>query len=413
MKIATYSMVSPVRPVKLDIYVMFARDSPELDVVEILVRVFSRFPPEWVLSRHPIGLRGASELSDYTLMIAYAVLALGASFLCSILEAVLLSTSHGHIVSLKDTHKKISATWSKWKDDPERPLTAILTLNTIAHTVGALGVGSEVENNFEGQYVIAGSAAILTIAILLLSEILPKTIGALYWRRLTVPSFHILNGLMWMLWPIVVIIELMRAPFPQVETETVTRNELSVLADIAEESDVIEEDEEAVIQNLLKLREMQVSTIMTPRVVMTAVHESETVKEVIERIPIMIHGRMPVYQENVDEMTGLVLRSEILRRAANDDFDATMGELSRDLVTCGVDTSVDKALDILLERKEQLLVAKDQFGGTAGIVTMEDIIETLLGVEIVDESDQEAIDGGVLHEDMRELAKIRYDTESE
>ena len=118
-------------------------------------------------------------MADYTLMIAYAVLALGASFLCSILEAVLLSTSHGHIVALKDTHAKASATWSKWKEDPEGPLTAILTLNTIAHTVGALGVGSEVENNFEGEYVIAGSAAILTIAILLLSEILPKTIGAL------------------------------------------------------------------------------------------------------------------------------------------------------------------------------------------------------------------------------------------
>ena len=352
-------------------------------------------------------------MTDYTLMIAYAVLALGASFLCSILEAVLLSTSHGHIVALKDTHKKISSTWSSWKEDPERPLTAILTLNTIAHTVGALGVGSEVENNFEGQYVVAGSAAILTIAILLLSEILPKTIGALYWRRLTVSSYHILKGLMWLLWPIVVMIEMMRAPFPQVETETVTRNELSVLADIAEESDVIEEDEEAVIQNLLKLREIRVAEIMTPRVVMTTVDADESVRDILDRIPIMIHGRMPVYQENVDEMTGLVLRSEILRRAANDDFDATMGELSRDLVTCGVDTSVDKALDILLERKEQLLVAKDQFGGTAGIVTMEDIIETLLGVEIVDESDQEAIDGGVLHEDMRELAKIRYDTESE
>ena len=173
-------------------------------------------------------------MADYTLMIAYAVLALGASFLCSILEAVLLSTSHGHIVALKDTHAKVSATWSKWKEDPEGPLTAILTLNTIAHTVGALGVGSEVENNFEGEYVIAGSAAILTIAILLLSEILPKTIGALYWRRLTVISYHTLRGLMWILWPIVVIIEVMRAPFPQVETETVTRTELSVLADIAE-----------------------------------------------------------------------------------------------------------------------------------------------------------------------------------
>ncbi|MBR79793.1 MAG: hemolysin [Euryarchaeota archaeon] len=367
----------------------------------------------WSFLTFPIGLRGASKLTDYTLMIAYAVLALGASFLCSILEAVLLSTSHGHIVALKDTHSKVSATWSNWKEDPEGPLTAILTLNTIAHTVGALGVGSEVENNFEGEYVIAGSAAILTIAILLLSEILPKTIGALYWRKLTVPSYHVLNGLMWMLWPIVKMIELMRAPFPQVETETVTRDELSVLADIAEESDVIEEDEEAVIQNLLKLREMQVSAIMTPRVVMTTVNESETVREVVDRIPIMIHGRMPVYSDNVDEMTGLVLRSEILRRAADDDFEATMGDLCRELVTCTVDTSVDKALDILLERKEQLLVAKDQFGGTAGIVTMEDIIETLLGVEIVDESDQDAIDDGVLHEDMRELAKIRYDSDVE
>ena len=353
-------------------------------------------------------------MADYTLMIAYAVLALGASFLCSILEAVLLSTSHGHIVALKDTHAKVSATWSKWKDDPEGPLTAILTLNTIAHTVGALGVGMEVEKQFgDGEYVIAISAAILTIAILLLSEILPKTIGALYWRKMTVSSYHVLGWLMWLLWPIVAIIELMRAPFPQVETETVTRNELSVLADIAEESDVIEEDEEAVIQNLLKLREMKVTEIMTPRVVMTSVKSTETVKEVIDRIPIMIHGRMPVFVDSVDEMSGLVLRSEILRKAADDDFDTTMGDLCRELVTCDVDTSVDKALDILLENKEQLLVAKDQFGGTAGLVTMEDIIETLLGVEIVDESDQDAIDDGVLHEDMRELARSRYDSESE
>ena len=346
-------------------------------------------------------------------MIAYAILALGASFLCSILEAVLLTTTHGHIVAIKEKHAKVSETWTKWKEDPERPLTAILTLNTIAHTVGALGVGSEVENNFEGEYVIAGSAAILTIAILLLSEILPKTIGALYWRRLTVPSYQMLRALMALLMPIIWCIELMRSPFPDVETETVTRDELSVLADIAEESDVIEEDEEAVIQNLLKLREMKVSDIMTPRVVITAVGENETVREVMDRIPIMIHGRMPVYKNNIDEMVGLVLRSEILRSAAEDNFDLRMTDLSRDILDCTVETSVDKALDILLENKEQLLVARDQFGGTAGLVTMEDIIETLLGVEIVDESDQDAIDDGVLHEDMRELAKIRKDTESE
>ena len=131
-----------------------------------------------------------------TLIIFYASLALGASFLCSILEAVLLSTTHGHIVALKDTHPKISRTWSEFKDDPEGPLTAILTLNTIAHTVGALGVGHEVENAWEGEYVIAVSASLLTIAILLLSEILPKTIGALYWRKLTVSSARILRILM-------------------------------------------------------------------------------------------------------------------------------------------------------------------------------------------------------------------------
>ena len=158
---------------------------------------------------------------------------------------------------------------------------------------------------------------------------------------------------------------------------------------------------------------MKVTEIMTPRVVITSVRSTESVREVLDRIPIMTHGRMPVYEENIDEMVGLVLRSEILRRAADDDFDTNMSDICRELVTCDVETSVDRALDILLENKEQLLVAKDQFGGTAGLVTMEDIIETLLGVEIVDESDQDAIEDGMLHEDMRELAKRRYDSDSE
>ena len=147
----------------------------------------------------------------------------------------------------------MSDLWSQWKDDPERPLTAILTLNTIAHTVGALGVGAEVQTQFGGGDIVHVAAAILTLAILVLSEILPKTIGALYWRRLTVPSARILKGMMFALWIIVKPIEITRSLLPAVETETVTRDELSVLADIAEETDVIEEDEEAVIQNLLRL----------------------------------------------------------------------------------------------------------------------------------------------------------------
>ena len=345
---------------------------------------------------------------DYTLILAYSGLALGASFLCSILEAVLLSTSHGHIVALKDTHPKVSELWSQWKDDPERPLTAILTLNTIAHTVGALGVGAEVQTQFGGGDIVH-VAAILTLAILVLSEILPKTIGALYWRRLTVPSARILKGMMFALWIIVKPIEITRSLLPAVETETVTRDELSVLADIAEETDVIEEDEEAVIQNLLRLREIRVSDIMTPRVVVTSVSSDDTVSDVLQNIPIMIHGRMPVTGGNIDDVRGVVLRSEILRRAAVDDYDLKMSDISRPVDICKHDDSVDRALDILLETKSQILIVKDEFGGTEGLVTMEDVIETLLGVEIVDESDQEAIDDGVHHEDMRELAKQRIE----
>ncbi len=346
---------------------------------------------------------------DYTLILAYSALALGASFLCSILEAVLLSTSHGHIVALKDTHPKVSDLWSQWKDDPERPLTAILTLNTIAHTVGALGVGAEVQTQFGGGDIVHVAAAILTLAILVLSEILPKTIGALYWRKLTVPSARILKGMMFVLWIIVKPIEITRSLLPAVETETVTRDELSVLADIAEETDVIEEDEEAVIQNLLRLREIRVSDIMTPRVVVTSVSSDDTVSDVLKNIPIMIHGRMPVTGGNIDDVRGVVLRSEILRRAAVDDYDLKMSDISRPVDICKHDDSVDKALDILLETKSQFLIVKDEFGGTEGLVTMEDVIETLLGVEIVDESDQEAIDDGVHHEDMRELAKQRIE----
>tara|TARA_B110000003_G_scaffold217636_1_gene217187 strand:+ start:10678 stop:11751 length:1074 start_codon:yes stop_codon:yes gene_type:complete len=350
-------------------------------------------------------------LDPTTLIIFYGTLALGASFLCSVLEAVLLSTTHGHIVALKDTHPKISSTWSEFKDDPEGPLTAILTLNTIAHTVGALGVGHQVEKAWpDVSYIVPVSAAVLTVAILLLSEILPKTIGALYWRKLTVSSARILGLLMFILLPIVYPIEKIRSLFPAIHNEAVTRDELSHLADIAEETQVIERDEEKVIQNLLGLRERTVASIMTPRVVMETASSNETVSQILERIPIMVHGRLPVTtNQNIDEIEGMVLRSDILREAAADNDNILMNKISRDIHPCRDIDSVDKALDILLDNKEQILIVKDEFGGTVGLVTMEDIIETLLGVEIVDEDDQDAIEEGNHHEDMRELAKIRQE----
>ena len=178
------------------------------------------------------------------------------------------------------------------------------------------------------------ASTILTLGVLLFSEILPKTIGTLYWRRLTVSSGYLLRILIISSWIIVRPVEIIRALLPAVETETVTRDELSVLADIAEESDIIEEDEEAVIQNLLKLRDLEVQKIMTPRVVVVHVSATETVREVMDRIPIMIYGRMPVVDGDIDNVTGLVLRSEILRRAAADEFETSMAEISREAVTC-------------------------------------------------------------------------------
>jgi len=354
-------------------------------------------------------------LNPWTLLTLYAILAIGVSFLCSILEAVLLSTTRGHVVSMSESHPKSSKLWIGYKDDPEKPLTAILTLNTIAHTVGALGVGGQVARIYADDTdidVIMGVAsAILTLAVLLFSEILPKTIGTLYWRKLTISSGYLLRFLIIFSWIIVRPVEIIRGMLPAVDTETVTRDELSVLADIAEESDIIEEDEEAVIQNLLRLRDIEVQTIMTPRVVVVHVSGDETIREVMERIPIMVYGRMPVVEGDVDNVQGMVLRSEILRRAAIDDFETTMKEISRPAVICRYDDSVDKALDTLLENKSQIMVVRDDFGGTVGLVSMEDVIETLLGVEIVDEEDQVAIEEGVAREDLRELAMMRNSEE--
>jgi len=349
-------------------------------------------------------------LSPWTWIAIYATLALGASFICSILEAVLLSTTRGHVAVLESRGSRTANHWLKFKDDPERPLTAILTLNTIAHTVGALGVGSQVESLDSGNYTMAIASALLTIGVLLFSEILPKTLGTLYWKQLCRPSAYVLQGLILILIWIVVPIEYLRRIFPSPEQETVSREELAALAEIGETEGSIEEDEEKVITNLLRLREIEVRSEMTPRVVMTSVHVDSTVEDVLREIPIMTHGRMPVHGESIDDVLGMVLRNDILRKAAVDEDDVTMGELMRSISSCSETQSVDVALDILLDRREQILIVKDEFGGTTGLISMEDIIETLLGVEIVDEHDIDAIEDGTGAEDMREFAKEKYGT---
>ena len=346
-----------------------------------------------------------NPMADYTMLIIYGSLALGVSFLCSMLEAVLLSMSMSHVSIMSKTGDKNGVRWSRLKeDDSVKPLTAILTLNTIAHTMGAAGVGSEVSKIW-GEDSLTVASIILTLAVLFLSEIIPKTIGAAYWKKLSLPSGFILSGMTKMLAPFFVPLLMFKRLLPKAESASVTRDELHALADISEEEGELEEDEETVIHNLLALREMPVKDIMTPRTVTLAFEQGWTIRQVLDDTKILRFGRMPVYEESIDQLSGFVLRSDILMAASMDEWDKVLVEMKKPLMTIGVDDSVDFALETFLKSKVQILAVVDEFGGTAGIVTMEDAIETLLGEEIVDELDE--------HEDMRELAREQAASEEE
>ena len=336
-------------------------------------------------------------MAEYTMLIIYASLALGVSFLCSLLEAILLSMPISHVSVISKEGGKNGDRWSKLKeDDSVKPLTAILTLNTIAHTMGAAGVGAEVEAVFDNVSLTVASI-VLTLAVLIFSEIIPKTIGAAYWKTLSKPAGFILSGLTKSMAVLFIPLLMFKRMLPKAETATVTRDELHALADISEEEGTLEEDEETVIHNLLALREIPVKDVMTPRTVTLAFDHSWTIKQVLDETKILRFGRMPVYDESIDSLSGFVLRSDILMAASMDEWEKPLTEIKKPLLTIRFDSSIDDALDKFLRTKVQILAVIGEFGGTEGIITMEDVIETLLGEEIVDELDE--------HEDMRELAK--------
>ena len=334
---------------------------------------------------------------ELTMLIIYASLAIGVSFLCSLLEAVLLSMSYSYVSILEKSGSKSGIIWSDLKsDDAVKPLTAILTLNTIAHTMGAAGVGAEVQSVWDESWLTLASI-ILTIAVLIFSEIIPKTLGSVYYKQLATPSGWVLHYLTKILSPLFIPILWAKKRLPQPPKTIVTRDELAVLADIGEEEGTLEEDEETVIHNLLKLRDVPVMDIMTPRVVTTAFDENWTIQQVINDTPILRFSRIPVFGTDIDDLKGFVIRSEILTAASRDNWTVTLSELVKPLEKMMQSDSVDQALELFLARRVQIVAVMDEFGGTAGILTMEDVIETLLGEEIVDELDEV--------EDMRELAK--------
>jgi CBS domain containing-hemolysin-like protein len=314
---------------------------------------------------------------------------------------VVLSIPHTYIAVLEKDGDKNGVVWTNLKeDDAVKPLTAILTLNTIAHTMGAAGVGSEVQSIWgEGALTIA--SIILTIAVLFLSEIIPKTLGTAYWKQLAPFTGKLLAILVRLLAVLIIPIQMLKAILPKGDHTLVTRDDVAALADLGGEEGIIEEDEEKVIHNLLKLRDIKVVDIMTPRVVMTSFQSTSTVKEILDEHKIIRVSRIPVFDDTIDDSSGIVIRSEILMAASRDEWDSPMSEFKKPVISLKTTANVDEALEMFLEERQQFALVRDEFGGTAGIVTMEDVLETLLGEEIVDELD--------VVDDMRELAREKAD----
>ncbi len=336
----------------------------------------------------------------------YLLLALGVSFICSLLESVLLSTTHSHAHLLDRDGDPSGKLWLTLKDhDAVRPLTAILTLNTIAHTVGALGVGVEVAAAFPGEYTVAIASAVLTIAILLLSEILPKTLGAAYWKEMGPLAAKSLTLMVSVMRPLIALILFMKKALPIAETAVITRDELAALADIGEAEGAIAEREEAVITNLLNLDNQQARDIMTPRVVISSWSADYTVRQALDEAPNMPFSRIPLTGDSLDDLRGFVLRQRVLLAAAHGEWERPLIDFVQEAPVVPSTMRLDRLFRDLLADQSHVAFVVDEFGGTAGLVTLEDVIETILGAEIVDEHDEVT--------DMRELARKQAEARSE
>ena len=322
------------------------------------------------------------------------------SALCSVLEATLLSTPLSYITGLEDQGVKGAKRLKKLKQNTERPIAAILCINTIANTVGASLVGSLVMKVY-GNTLVGVFSAIFTLLILVFSEIFPKTIGSTYWRRLAIPASGIINEMIFIVFPIVWVMEkLTKFISDNSDQVSVSREDISAMVSVATEEEVIEKDEKKMIQNLLKLDEITAHEIMTPSVVVEMASGNMTAKELYDKD--LVHSRIPVCdEENDDYIIGYVLRQTILEKMAEDKFDAKLKEIARPILSFQENESVGTIWEKLLEKKEHISIIIDEYGTFRGIVTLEDVIETMLGKEIVDETDEVV--------DMQELAKEQWE----
>jgi CBS domain containing-hemolysin-like protein len=343
-------------------------------------------------------------------LLFFFIISIVFSFLCSIWEAVLLSITPSYVSRMQKENPLVGMPLQKLKGDIDRPLSAILTLNTIAHTVGAIGVGVEAGKLFgptkidlflfEVAYesIIAGA---MTLAILVLSEIIPKTIGATYWKQLTGFTVNSLRILVYVLAPFIWMSKGITRIIKRDGTHSIfSRADVAAMADAGHKSGAIDQEEKSIILNLLRLENLNVKDIMTPRSVVFALDEDLNLGDIfVEHNPFQF-SRIPVFHESPDNITGLALKDIILENLAEDKHARKLAEIRREIIFVQDMWSVAKLLGTLIQQRQHLAMVADEFGTIVGLVTMEDVIETLFGLEIVDESDKV--------EDLQKLARARW-----
>jgi len=331
------------------------------------------------------------------LLILFFLLAVGISFLCSILESVLLSINMPFVSVMERESPKTGALLRDHKEHINKSIASILILNTIANTLGAAAVGAQAEKIY-GYEAVFYVSAILTFAILFLSEIIPKTIGAVYWKQLAPVAAYIIRFFIWLTYPIILLTLFVTNRIKKDGDKTgFSREELLESTWMGEDEGVLKEQESEVIENILRLDRIKVEEILTPRTVVYALDSSRTLRDIIENEEaIYKFSRIPVYEGSIENITGLVMTKKIFKHAHKDDTQ-TLSEIQKKIFKISENIPVSKALNLFIKRKDHMFLVIDSYDQTEGILTLEDCVETILGVEIVDESDSDV--------DMREVAK--------
>jgi len=337
------------------------------------------------------------------LLFVFLGIALLFSFLCSILEAVLLSTSSVFINMKLKEGKKYAKKLDHYKKNIDLPLSAILTLNTFAHTVGATGVGSQVHMLWGDKYVTIASI-ILTLIILIGSEIIPKTLGALYWKELSRFSVHSLRIMIYSpLYPFIILTNSITRLLRKGRSgkSSISEPEFRAITDSVIQDGVIEDEESRILQNLMKFQSILVKSIMTPQIVISAAEESTTIEQFYEENQDIPFSRIPLYKEELNQFSGFVLKDEIMEMIIEKKGKKILKSIVRPITAVNEDTPIIRLFSKLIERKAHIAIVVDEYGMVSGLVTMEDLFETLIGLEIVDEMDDV--------EDMQVLARKTWE----